>query len=171
MDQPRIAVEASFTSNYSTLVPFNYEMRSYGRNILYRATKDQNMLILIDRDIALLPRQQNTISAFKSKEAIIITFNSVPYSKSQNIVFRYQVVIATDYKNTFTIFNYMRIDRPSFENIGIGYSEPNGNISCTQYERFNINGDKLTTTSNVGIAGKFVFSLNNDCNKYKGILD
>ena len=165
MDQPRIAVEASFTSNYSTLVPFNYEMRSYGRDILYRSTKDQNILKLIDRDIGL-PHQQNSTSFFKSKEAIIITFNNVRYYDYRNILFRYQVVIASDYNSTYTIFNYDRLDRQSYDNIG--YVEPDATFSCTPYKRFNLNRNNLTKSSNVGQPGKFVFRLTDDCNEDKG---
>ena len=139
-------------------------MRSYGNDILYRTTKDQITLRLIDGDIAL----SKTTPSFKSKEAIIITFNNVSYYKDRDILFRYQVVITTDYKNTYTIFNYDRMDRASYDNIG--YAEPDGRVSCTPYKHFNVNGNKLTTTSNVGFPGKFVFSLTN-CTNNKGALD
>ena len=145
------------------LVPFNYDLRSYGRDILYRVTTDQNILRLINKDIAL----SKSAPTFQSKEAIVITFNNVPYYDNRNILFRFQAVIATDYKNTYTIFNYIRIDRPSYDNIG--YAEPDGKISCTPYKRFNINGNNLTTTSNIGKPGKFVFLLTN-CTNDKGKL-
>ena len=68
-------------------------MRSHGNDILYRTTKDQNILKLIDRDIALSKSTQ----AFQSKEAIVITFRNVPSYHYGHMLFRYQVVIATDY--------------------------------------------------------------------------
>ena len=67
-------------------------MRSHGNDILYRTTKDQNILKLIDRDIAL-----QATPSFKSKEAIIVTFRNVPYYDNRYILFRSQAVVATDY--------------------------------------------------------------------------
>ena len=147
------------------LVPFNYDLKSRGNDILYRSTTNRNILKLVDKDIALLPRKQSTTSSFNSKEAIVITFNNVPYYDNRNILFRFQTVIATDYKNTYTIFNYDRMDNPGYGNIG--YAEPDGAFSCKSTENFNLNGSKLTTSSNVGKPGKFVFLLIN-CNKNRG---
>ena len=167
MEQSNTDTRASLTSYYSVLVPFNYDLKSRGNDILYRSTTDRNILNLVDKDIALLPRKQSTTSSFNSKEAIVITFNNVPYYDNRNILFRFQTVIATDYKNTYTIFNYIRLDRPGYDNIG--YAEPDGRVSCTPYKRFSINGNNLTTTSNIGKPGKFVFPLTN-CTNDKGKL-
>eukprot|EP00111_Clytia_hemisphaerica_P024757 TCONS_00072953-protein len=163
VDQPKTSAKASLTSSYPVLVPFNYDMRSLGNNILYRTTKDQNILNLVDRDISLL----KSVSSFKSKEAIVVTYNNVPYYEIRNILFRYQVVIATDYKNTYTIFNYDRIDRSGYHNIG--FSEPS---ACNKSinVRFNLTKSNLTTNSNVDVPGKFVFLLTK-CNKGKRITE
>uniref|UniRef100_A0A7M5WRE4 NIDO domain-containing protein n=1 Tax=Clytia hemisphaerica TaxID=252671 RepID=A0A7M5WRE4_9CNID len=158
VDNSNTDTRASLTSYYSVLVPFNYDLKSYGRDILYRSTTQQNILSMIDKDILL----SKSVPSFKSKEAIVITFNNVPYYDKRNILFRFQVVMATDYKNTYTIFNYDRIDNPGYGNIG--YAEPDGEVSCTPYKSFNLNGNTLTTSSNVGKPGKFVFLLTNCTN-------
>ncbi|XP_066920704.1 uncharacterized protein [Clytia hemisphaerica] len=159
LDKLQNSFRKSLTSGYpSVLIPFNYDMISLGNNILYRTTKDQNILNLVDRDISL----SKSVSSFKSKEAIVVTFNNVPHYGNRNMIFRYQVVIATDYKNTYTIFNYDRMDNSGYDNIG--YAEPDGEVSCTPYKRFNLNGHTLTTSSNVGKPGKFIFLLTNCTN-------
>ncbi|XP_066920707.1 uncharacterized protein [Clytia hemisphaerica] len=141
VDHPRTDTRASLTSYISVLVPFNYDMRSHGNDILCRTTKDQTTLNSIDRDISL----SKSAPSFKSKEAIVITFNNVPYYDNRNILFRFQAIIATDYKKTYTIFNYERMDNPGYDNIG--YAEPDGKVSCTPYKSFNLNGNTLTLRS------------------------
>ena len=151
MDNERDEITASLTSTYTVLIPYNNDMISNGRDILYRTTKDQNILNLIDQDIAL---SLENPSHFKSKEAIVITFNDIQLYDYPNTLFKYQAVIASDYKNTFTILNYERMDKEGFANIG--FADP---PACKKSRTFNIDRKRLTTSSNVGRQGKFVYLL------------
>ncbi|XP_066922095.1 uncharacterized protein [Clytia hemisphaerica] len=149
VDHDRSEIKASLTSNYTVLIPYNIDMVSNGRDISYRTTRDQYILNQVDKDIALSVGNQ-----FKSKEAIIITLNNVQIYDEPNVLVKYQVVIATDYKKTFAILNYERIDKEGFLNIGL--SDP---PACKTSRRFNIDAKRLTTSSNVGRQGKFIFLL------------
>ena len=132
-----------------------------GQNILYRTTKNPIILKLIDKDISLAPEKSKNYSRFDATEAIIVTFDNIPRYGNTNR-FKYQVVIVTDYTNTFAILNYERLDENGNE---VGFSDP----SCNYLKRFTSSSDKtvLTNTSNVGIPGKHIFLLTWMTCKYK----
>ena len=124
------------------------------RNIFYRSTSDPHTLNLIDQDITLALGEPGNPSTFKTAEAIIVTYNNVPKYGDSSKKFKYQVVIATDYTNTFAILNYDRLDESGSI---VGYSDP----LCNVWRHFTTSSDKrvLTRTSNVGVLGKHVYLL------------
>lgn len=142
---------------FSVIIPYNLDLINSGRHILYRTTKDILILYLIDRDISLALGKQGNPSTFNASEAIIVTYNNIHRFGDESKRFKYQVVIATDYTNTFAILNYDRLDLNSNE---VGFSEP---LSCHQFtKKFTDLSDKrvLNRTSNVGRPGKHIHLLN-----------
>ena len=141
--------------DFPILIPYNLDLENHGQNILYRTTKDPITLMLIDQDISLALKNYKHHSKFVATEAIIVTFDNIPrYGKIKFYRFKYQVVIVTDYTNTFAILNYERLDVNGNE---VGFSDP----SCNYLKRFTTSSDKtvLTNTSNVGIPGKHISLL------------
>eukprot|EP00111_Clytia_hemisphaerica_P012904 TCONS_00037917-protein len=128
-------------------------MRSLGNDTFFRATKNKTILKMIDKDIA-----QKHSGEFRSKEAIVITFNNLQYyTPYSNLIYNYQAVLATDYDKVYAIFHYERMDTRGKNNIG--FNEPNTTDSCNTTLIFNLNEKNLTTSSNIDKPGKFVFLL------------
>eukprot|EP00111_Clytia_hemisphaerica_P010998 TCONS_00032248-protein len=146
-------IAAPLTSDYTVLVPFNHDMRSLGNDISFRATKNKTILKVIDEDIA----QKHHSGEFRSKEAIVITFNNLQYYRNSNLTYNYQAVLATDYDKVYAIFHYERMDTRGKNNIG--FNEPSTTDSCNTTLIFNLNENNLTTSSNIDKPGKFVFLL------------
>ena len=130
-------------------------MRSHGNDTLFRVTKDETILKMIDEDIAQKQREQS--EDFHSKEAIVITFNGLQSFNNWNSSFRYQAVLSTNYKKTYAIFKYDRIDAPG--NGNIGFHEPNLKSPCNATSKFDLDERNLTESSNIGKPGTFVFLL------------
>ena len=149
-------IKVSYPTINTILVPYNLDLVSNGHDILYRNTKNQQILNLIDRDVAKSLRTPRHPSKFKSTEAIIITFNNIAIYGNSNVKFKYQVVITTDYTNTFTILNYERLDDESATRIG--FTDP---LACKHSVSFFNHLDRriLVRTSNVGEPGKHVFLM------------
>ena len=115
------------------------------------------MLYLIDREISLALGKPGNPSTFNAAEAIIVTYNDIPRYNNPSKRFKYQVVIATDYTNTFAILNYDRLDLISYHNAG--FSEPG---PCHIIKQFTKSLDEtavLNQTSNVGRPGKHIHLL------------
>ena len=92
---------------------------------------------------------------FFPTEAIIVTYDNVPKYQNPSIKFKYQVIIATDYRSTYAIVNYERLDTSGNR---IGYGDP----SCHAFQEFTTRGryqTELTKISNVGIPGRHVYLL------------
>ena len=138
--------------DFPILVPYNLDLINNGQNILYRTAKDPSTLKLIDQDISLALGRSGNPSSFNATEAMIITYDNIQMYGQWYILFKYQVVIATDYTYTFSIFNYERLDRNS--NI-VGYYDP----SCGYSRHFTEDKTVFTRTSNVGIPGKHIYLL------------
>ena len=137
------------------LVPYNIRMHNRNKDIFYRITLDPRTLNLIDQDISLTLGRPGNPSTFKTTKAIIVTYNNVPKYGDSSKRFKYQVVIATDYTNTFAILNYDRLD----ESGGIvGYGDSG---YCTKTRTFTDSSDTrtLNRTSNVGRPGKHIYLL------------
>ena len=127
-----------------------------GKHILYRTSKDPLILHLIDRDISLALGKPGNPSTFNAAEAIIVTYNDIPHYHYSTKRFKFQVVIATDYTNTFAVLNYGRLDLNSAD---VGYSEPQ---PCKHnVKSFTESSDRrvLNRTSNVGRPGKHIHLL------------
>lgn len=156
IDELPTEITVSYPTANTLLVPYNVDLVSNGLDTFHRKTKDQKILSLIDRDVAKTLQTPGHPTQFKSKEAIIITFNNVHKYGKPNIRFKYQVIIVTDYTNTFTILNYERLDEAS--STVVGFTDP---LSCKHTAKFfgDRNNKALLTTSNVGEAGKHVFLL------------
>jgi len=136
-------------------------MRSNGKDVFYRTTNDTAVLKLVDRDIALLLNKQKTgPTKFNARTAVIVTYNNVVAYSSSSYRFKYQVVIATDYKHTYTIMNYHRLDLSTRGSSGF-YERSSCKINT---DVFTNSSDRtvLTSTSNVGIPGKHVYLLSDD---------
>ena len=131
-------------------------MNNRGRHIFYRTAKDSYTLGFVDKDISLALGQAGNPLRFNATEAIIVTYNDIPRYGSTSNRFKYQVVIATDYTNTFTILNYDRLDINGNDNVG--YSDTG---QCRVTKRFTSSSNKrtLTITSNVGRPGKHIHLL------------
>ena len=114
---------------------------------------------MIDQDISLALGKSEKPSKFNASEAIIVTYNNVPRYSSISNLFKYQVVIATDYTNTFAILNYDRLDQTGRG--AVGFSDPG---PCRVTKRFLNSSDErtLTQTSNVGRPGKHIHLLTVD---------
>ena len=150
-------IRVTYPTLKTLLVPYNLDLVSNGLDTFYRRTKDQEILSLIDRDVAKSPQQtQGDPSKFNSTEAVIITFNNVQKYGDSDIRFKYQVIIVTDYQKTFTVLNYERLDEDS--DTMVGFSDY---LACKHTARFFKYQDRRTllTTSNVGEPGKHVFLL------------
>jgi len=87
-------------------------MVSNGNYIFWRTSTNSSVLALVDKDIELLLSQQQTTTPgkFNTTAAIIITFDDLLAYRSTTNRFKYQLVIATNYKQTFAIINYHRLD-------------------------------------------------------------
>ena len=145
----------ALNQGFPILIPYNLDLVNNGQNILYRTAKDLSTLKLIDQDISLALGKYGNPSSFNVTEAIIITYDNIPKYRQRYTLFKYQVVIATDYTNTFAILNYERLDESGYREVG--YGDP----SCNYLKHFTRSGDEtvLTRTSNVGIAGKHIYFL------------
>jgi hypothetical protein len=135
-------------------------MISSGNDIFYRTTSDKTILELVDRDIALLLKKQSTgLTKFKASSVIIITYNNVArYNRASNR-FKYQTIIATDYKNTFTIINYHRLDESGTV---AGFYERSPCKVNTKLFTNSFDRRVLTKNTNIGILGKHVYQLTVD---------
>ena len=153
MDKQTSQINIKLNQDFPILIPYNVDLENHGQNILYRTTKDSYTLKLIDQDISLTLEKSKNYSRFDATEAIIVTFDNIPQYGNTNR-FKYQVIIATDYTDTFAILNYERLDGNGNE---VGFSDP----SCNYLKRFTTSSNKtvLTNTSNVGIPGKHIFLL------------
>ena len=154
MDKQTRQINIKLHQDFPILIPYNLDLKNHGQNILYRTTKDPITLMLIDQDISLALEKYEHYSKFVATEAIIVTFDNIQRFGNTNNQFKYQVIIATDYTNTFVILNYERLDENGNE---FGFSDP----SCNYSKQFTTPSDKtvLTNTSNVGIPGKHIFLL------------
>jgi len=135
-------------------------MKSSGSDIFYRTTNDKTILQAVDKDIALiLGKQKGTPSTFNATSVIIITFDNIQALRSSFILFKYQTVIATDFKNTFTIVDYERLDTNGKE---AGFYE----VQCKHLKRFAspFLNKQLVTNTNIGIPGKQVHLMTNNHN-------
>ena len=136
-------------------------MKSSGSDVFYRTTSDKTILQAVDKDIALiLGKQKGTPSTFNASSAIIITFDNIQSLGLSSVLFKYQTVIATDFKNTFAIVDYERLDGDGIE---IGFYE----VYCKHLKRFTGSSEskQLVDDTNVGIPGKQVHLLTNNDNR------
>ena len=141
----------------NVLVPYNEDMVSNGQNIFFRTSKNRSILDLVDRDVAY-----GNYPPFKATEAIVITFNNVAfYNRPQKV--KFQAILATNYKKTFVIFNYLRLDLDARVT---GFSDQE---ACNSFRKFS-NRRNLVSTTNVGVPGKHVHLLTNplDCANKNG---
>ena len=130
-------------------------MDNRNKDIFYRTTTNVNTLKLIDQDIFLALGKSGNPSTFNAAEAIIMTYDNVPKYGDRSKRFKFQVVIATDYTNTFAILNYDRLD----ESGGVvGYGDSG---YCPIIKTFTNSTDTriLNQTSNVGRPGKHIHLL------------
>lgn len=146
---------------FPVIIPYNLDTDNRaGQHILYRTTKDPNTLRVINTAIRyLILGKPGNPSYFNAVEAIVVTYNNIPKYGDSSKIFKYQVVITTDYTNTFAILNYDRLDESGNIN---GFSEPVCNVS----KHFITSSDKtvLSSTSNVGISGIHIFLMTSkDC--------
>ena len=111
---------------------------------------------LIDQDISLALGKPGNPFTFNASEAIVVTFNNIQRYANAAKRFKYQVIIATDYTNTFAILNYDRVDEKGRGLVGYGDPGP-----CRVTKRFSSTSDDtiLTRTSNVGRPGKHIHLL------------
>ena len=149
-------IRPTLDQTFPIIIPFNMDfVNSHaGQHIAYRTTRDYRTLIRVNQDISLTRGKSGYPSNFKTAEAIIVTYNRIPRYMHPNTKFTYQIIIATDYQNTFVILNYDRIDS---NGDGIGISE-NGCVIDYILNRSNQQRE-LTWTSNVGRAGKHIFLM------------
>ena len=147
---------------FPILMPFNADLDNrQGQHITYRTTRDYHELYMINQDVSLTRQKYGYPTHFIAVEAIIVTYNNIPLNANSGTKFTYQIIIATDYQNTFAIVNYDRIDSNGKV---IGISE-NGRVIdyiSTQYHR------DLTWASNVGQPGKHIILLTKK--RYEGCL-
>ena len=130
-------------------------MNNRNNNIYYRTAKDQNTLKLINQDISLAVDKPGNPSTFNTTDAIIVTYDNVPKYGDLSKRFKFQVVIATDYINTFAILNYDRLD----ESGGVvGYGD-SGYCTSTKTFTNSLDSRVLNKTSNVGRPGKHIHLL------------
>ena len=130
-------------------------MDNRNKDIFWRTTKDQNTLKLINQDISLAVGNPGNPSRFNTTEAIIVTYDNVPKYLDSTKRFKFQVVIATDYTNTFAILNYDRLD----ESGGVvGYGD-SGYCTSTKIFTDSLDTRTLNQTSNVGRPGKHIHLL------------
>ena len=140
-------------------------MVSTGSEISYRTTYDNKTLELVNKDIQRL----NTSQDFNARTAIVITFNNIKRYRASSIMYKYQIVLATDYNVTYTIINYGRLDSTSLVRPGFYDSQACG---IRKFFGEHNNTQHLNKTSNVGIKGKHVFILTNtklNCTNQGGI--
>lgn len=153
IDKRMTSVRPNLRDGYPVIAPYNLDL--IGDRILYRKTTRRNEMTIINDDVRRLIGTSRT--SFYANEAIIVTFNNVPGYRNRNNSFKFQVVIATDYTDTYAIFNYGRVDNQA--NL-IGFNDP----SCC-LEKV-LKSSNINRRSNVGITGKHVFKLS-DCNSSK----
>ena len=143
---------------FPVIIPYSLDLiNTAGKHILYRTSKDPLILHLIDRDISSALGKPGNPSTFNAAEAIIVTYDNIPNYHDSTKRFKFQVVIATDYTNTFAIINYGRLDQKSYYDVG--YSEPQ---PCKHnVKSFIESSDRrvLNRTSNVGRPGKHIHLL------------
>ena len=161
MDKKLIGSNIKLYQDFPILVPYIADFENNGRNILYRTTTDHRILRLIDHDIGLSNRTQRIPTRFQPIQAIIITYDNIPLHRDHTKRFSYQIILASDWDNTYAIFNYGRLDGDS------------GDIGFTDPERYSTKrflsplADKRilrrTTNINGGPLGKHIYKLSNSC--------
>eukprot|EP00111_Clytia_hemisphaerica_P023655 TCONS_00069721-protein len=145
------------TTAYALLVPFNKDLRSSGGNIFHRSTTDAALLASMDQDIPIIQAEVSSdVVPFKSKEAIIMTYNNVAGYSCATCLYKYQAVLLTDYVHTWVILDYDGL--ATTDSTPIGFGDP----ACNAKQEFPI-GDYATINSgsNIGQAGtgKYAFLL------------
>ena len=158
MDKKLVGANIRLYQDFPILVPYVADFVNYGRNIMYRETTDYRILRLIDQDISLVNKSEGR---FHSYSAIIVTYDNIQLHRDHTKRFSYQVVIATDYSNTFAIINYGRLDGNSGD---VGFTDP-GRYSTKRFLSPSADKRILTNFSNVagGSPGKHVYKLSNSC--------
>lgn len=147
-----------FPTTHTTLSPYSIDMISNGNDIFYRETTNTAVLETVDRDIALLlSKNASGPTIFNTRKAVIVTYSNVASYSSSSTRLKYQAVIATDYRDTFTIVNYHRLDQTGSGSSGFferGTCQINTKLFSNSFDK-----RALTTTSNVGVQGKHIYQL------------
>lgn len=159
-------------TNQLEIFPFgaDADLRLHG-SIRYNQIFDQNLLELISDDV----NEYCPNLSFKSTWAFLITWNEVrPYNSfmgnsyhGANSAYKntFQMILTTDGRNTFSIFNYERLDWPnSFINMTFesGYTDGfNFNFNNIEYSLESKNKSRLLHESNINNPGRWVIKFDN----------
>jgi hypothetical protein len=92
----------------------------------------------------------STQSTFAATKAFVITWYQVPFDSDHSKLNTFQVVLVTDGTNSFLIANYDRLDHATADHYPVNYND-------YYYNEILYNG--LTTTSNCGVPGRWIFQV------------
>ncbi|XP_057299239.1 uncharacterized protein LOC130629879 isoform X2 [Hydractinia symbiolongicarpus] len=167
-----ISVQNGITFNISlpyhetVIAPYHMNFDTLkGGSIFYRETKERNILSLINKDI------KRTGLEFECTRVIIVTYIDVAHHDIPTQKHTFQVAIVTNEIDTFSIFNYIRLDRT--------YAVTGFSGQHCYWMTFNRYTEWTPTLSyyledrsNIGVKGKFIFSMSSYmCNDEGNIND
>ena len=149
--------------NVITVAPFwaDVDTRN-GGNIYYREIIDQRILNLISQDIQ---RAFSTFYNFRVAWAFVTTWDEVAaYRGSSRNNNTFQVVLATNGRYSFTIFNYGRLmwslgTASSGTHAQAGFNAGDGKTYYVLPGSFTSNVINLSELTNVDVRGKWIFRI------------
>ena len=109
----------------------------------------------------------DAVTPFSAKTATIVTYIDLEEEGNPAHTNTFQVIIATDFKETYVIFIYKHLDSTSAV---AGFSENTCNLFSLPLSN-TTSSDDLVKRSNTGVPGKFVYRLNNNTNNVTCVVD
>ena len=135
-------------------------------DIFYRLATDNETLDRVASEINPL-RQNRTL--YKPSWASVITWFQMKAFNHRRFDFNntFQLVLTTDGSQSYAMFNYGRLSWPNSKvkvNVISGYNLGDNTNFIQMDGSFTPNITNLEFSSNVGLASKWIFRLDNHCN-------
>lgn len=139
-DQPNFQPSSGYLNSVTWIAPYYRSFNGF-RSIYYRETNESSLLQQVNSDI-----QRSSLTSFKATNLFLVTYIS-PGMK-------FQVTLATDRKETFTVMNYEELE---FEPFNIDMNEPGCGYKVLAPR---IHALKTMINGNAtGVRGRHVFNL------------
>ncbi|XP_057299219.1 uncharacterized protein LOC130629862 [Hydractinia symbiolongicarpus] len=134
-------------AQHTVLAVFSKEMDlTVTGKIFYRETFDKEVLQTATEDIRLF-----ATTPFVAKHAIVVTFVDVPAKKTKILRHTFQVILASDGRSTYLIFNFIQLDS---DDGYTGFAEKFCEVKSLKPSE---GIQTLAGDTNVDIKGKFVY--------------